>query len=1275
MLDTILVMTALFFSPIARKRGLINLLVWSAVVLFSLLFINPSLAQADIAFETVSSVNTGATTATTRSWSHTSQGNDRILLVGVSINTNTSVSSVTYAGIPLTRIAAENTSNAVRVSMWYLINPPVGSNTINVNMSAAARFVANAVSYSGVNQINPLGTPVTGRGSSIRTGSLSVPSASGEVVVDVFARRGDLTTNPITAGTGQTVRWNERTTMNNANTGVYSGGSSKLGQATTIMNWTWLANRAWAAAAVSLKPTIIQSDTTPPQRFEGLPSGELPSGTSEVALSVKTDESATCRFSNTAGQSYSAMPGLFSSTGGTTHTATISGLTNNTDYNYYLRCIDAFGNANADDFGVSFRIASTPPAPPDTTPPSKPEDLSTLAISSSEISLSWTASIDDTAVTGYKVYRDGSYLAAVTNNSFADLGLSPETQYSYRVSAYDEAGNESIQSNESRMTTLAVPVVPDTESPTTPTNLNASAVSVSQINLTWSNSTDNVAVAGYRIYRNGVHIETVTSNSYSDTGLTEGTNYSYVVTAVDTSGNESAQSNTSADTTPVIPPVFDPTAPLRFNGIPSGILSAGTTNTELSLQTNRDAVCKYSNNPNISFSSMTSTFSSTGGTIHTTNYSSLSDSTSYNIYVRCQVVGGDANTDDYQLSFAVATLQDTESPSKPSNLVLNSTSVSNIIFSWTASSDNIGIAGYRVFRDGALIGSTEGTSFVDSGIVSGSSYTYKVIAFDAAGNESVSSDELQASTPVIEQVPPVISNITVTNISSNSATINWETNEPSTSQVEYGFTSLYGATSDYNLVLTTNHHLTLTGLSSGATYNYRVRSEDNAGNIATSINYTFATLAAPDNTKPAAVEDIRATNIGTNSFVLNWTAPGDDGNNGQALQYDIRLSKNKITNSSWNTDTQLTGEPTPSFAGFAENYTVVGLLPGQVYYVAIKTIDDAGNISSISNVAKATTLNYSSKSGGGGRNTPDNTPPATPTKFEGLPANEQVFLRWINPEDEDFVRVVILRKKNSAPTSTTDGEVVYEGHAESIIDTGLKNDSKYYYAIYAFDRAGNKSELVVIKVSPNTESTQIDLVTEGQDVPTEENKFSIAGIIKFFRNLFFGSEGEDVGELQKVLARNEKIYPEALVTNYYGLLTRRAVERLQCAYGLVCSGSEAANGFGRVGPRTLNLLNSELAKNENFVPVAPTVLPRLSLGDENEYVANLQTFLATNAEWYPEGRVSGYYGEFTVAAVKRFQCAEGIVCEGEASTTGFGSVGTKTAERINLLSSGVEKSE
>ena len=134
-------------------------------------------------------------------------------------------------------------------------------------------------------------------------------------------------------------------------------------------------------------------------------------------------------------------------------------------------------------------------APDDTQPPSVPASLAALAVSGSQIDLSWTASTDNVAVTAYLVERQDlgstnfAQIGTVSGTNFFDMGLTGNTNYSYRVRAADAAGNLSGYSAVASATTLA----PDTQPPSVPGNLTATALNGSQISLYWTASSDNCA--------------------------------------------------------------------------------------------------------------------------------------------------------------------------------------------------------------------------------------------------------------------------------------------------------------------------------------------------------------------------------------------------------------------------------------------------------------------------------------------------------------------------------------------------------------------------------------------------------------------------------------------------------------------------------------------------------------------------------------------------------------------------------------------------------------
>jgi fibronectin type 3 domain-containing protein len=220
-------------------------------------------------------------------------------------------------------------------------------------------------------------------------------------------------------------------------------------------------------------------------------------------------------------------------------------------YSYRVRATDAVGNLSGYSNTASGTIT-------DTQPPTAPSGL-TATVVGSQINLSWTASTDNVGVTGYRVERcqgagctNFAQIAAPATTTYSDTGLGAGT-YSYRVRATDAAGNLSPYSN------VANGAIPDTQPPTAPSGLTATAASVSQINLSWTASTDNVGVTGYMLERcqgtgctTFAQIAAPASAAYLDTGLTANTSYSYRVKATDAAGNFSNYSNQTTATTPTI---------------------------------------------------------------------------------------------------------------------------------------------------------------------------------------------------------------------------------------------------------------------------------------------------------------------------------------------------------------------------------------------------------------------------------------------------------------------------------------------------------------------------------------------------------------------------------------------------------------------------------------------------------------------------------------------------------------------------------------------------
>ena len=236
-----------------------------------------------------------------------------------------------------------------------------------------------------------------------------------------------------------------------------------------------------------------------------------------------------------------------------------TGLLSSTSYSYWVQAVDTAGNTSA----LSNTATAATQAPP---PPTAPGNLTATAASASQINLSWTASTSGIGIADYVVQRcqgagcaNFAQIAALTGTSYSDTGLLASASYSYRAQAVDTGGNTSTFSNTSTGATQAPPP------PTAPGNLTATAVSATQINLTWTASTSGIGIADYVVQRcqgagctNFVQTAILAGTGYSDTGLLASTSYSYQVQAVDTTGNAGTFSSPATAATQALQP---PTAP------------------------------------------------------------------------------------------------------------------------------------------------------------------------------------------------------------------------------------------------------------------------------------------------------------------------------------------------------------------------------------------------------------------------------------------------------------------------------------------------------------------------------------------------------------------------------------------------------------------------------------------------------------------------------------------------------------------------------------------
>lgn len=238
--------------------------------------------------------------------------------------------------------------------------------------------------------------------------------------------------------------------------------------------------------------------------------------------------------------------------------------------------------------------------PPDREAPTAPSGLTATPASSTRMNLSWVASTDNVGVLSYSIERcTGSScsafaviaVASATETSYTNTALTASTTYSYRIRATDISNNQSGYSNIASATTLAPP---DTQPPTQPSSVTATAVSSTRVDLAWNPSTDNVAVTGYVVERcetascsNFMQIATPSSANYSDTALSAGTTYRYRVRAHD------AVPNYSAYSTPVTTTTLDTQSPTTPTNLTAMVVARSQLNLTWVASTDNIGVAGY----------------------------------------------------------------------------------------------------------------------------------------------------------------------------------------------------------------------------------------------------------------------------------------------------------------------------------------------------------------------------------------------------------------------------------------------------------------------------------------------------------------------------------------------------------------------------------------------------------------------------------------------------------------------------------------------------------
>ena len=414
---------------------------------------------------------------------------------------------------------------------------------------------------------------------------------------------------------------------------------------------------------------------------------------------------------------------------------------------------------------------------PDSTAPSAPTGVTGTSPSSTSVALSWTASTDNVGVTGYRVFRNGTQVGTPTDTSSTDSGLTAATTYSYTVAAVDAAGNVSAQSSPATSVTTQTGT-------TTPPPSDGSATFVAAATATGTTTSTAVASpagvqardvlvaavatrgaptitapAGWtqvRLDANGstirqaVFVKVATSSDGSATFTLSRANstvaqvlaYRGIDTTNPVVSAAGAPSTTATITSPATASVAGGPV-LTFAGIARTTpLTPGTGLVERSeITTASSATYKVTAD-----ASDTTATGTTAGP-HTTTANGSSGGVGQTVTLRA--ADGDTGTPEEPTDTT-----DTTAPSVPSGVTGTSPSATSVDVAWTASTDAVGVTGYRVFRDDVQVGTPTGTTYADTGLTASTTYSYEVAAVDAAGNVSAKSSPVSVTTPAGSTQPP-----------------------------------------------------------------------------------------------------------------------------------------------------------------------------------------------------------------------------------------------------------------------------------------------------------------------------------------------------------------------------------------------------------------------------------------------------------------------------------------------------------------------------------------